>query len=103
MTRQLPALTASVADTTHFLQRKEQTLSDRARLLALFDSAAECNCDVTLREVDEPEAGTQLVLWASARGKTFDRSAGEGWRTLQVVISATQYRVITVYLHAEAA
>lgn len=101
MTRQLPAVIATAAETAHFLQRKEQKLSDQQRLNVLFDGAAECSCNVVLYESDEPEAATQLVMWASARRMPFERNSGDGWRTIEVVTTPLKRRTITVYLHAE--
>jgi hypothetical protein len=44
-----------------------EPLSDRQRLLALFDAAYGCRCDLVLWEHDEPDAPEALGAWATAR------------------------------------
>jgi hypothetical protein len=77
-------------------------LTDQRRLEMLFDSAAACQCDVSIYDINEPEAATVLALWASTRHLPFESRAVRGAdRVLSVATS--ERRSICVYLFQRAA
>lgn len=42
-------------------------MTDRARLIRVFDAAWEARCTVAIWQGDEPDAPEALIAWASAR------------------------------------
>lgn len=74
-------------------------MTDRARLITLFDAAAESACDVVLWERDEPEAATTLVLWAASRHLPTEQR-GDAYPVISVETS--RHRRIDVFLRTEA-
>lgn len=72
-------------------------MSDRGRLLALYDAAALGDCTVAVWEHRRPGAADALRLWAGARNMPVYGSASEHHASLYVEMYSGS-PAITVYL-----
>lgn len=72
-------------------------MTDRQRLLALFDAAFACKCDLVIWQASEKDAPDALMAWAETRRMHVEAYAG-GEMTCLEVKPAHSIGRISVYL-----
>lgn len=78
-------------------------MSDRARLIALFDLLAISEVDLVLFAHREPDAPAALRAWADARGVAVDERRSLCGASPMLCLSArftdSHYRAVSVYIY----
>lgn len=72
-------------------------MTDRQRLLALFDAAFACKCDLVIWQASEEDAPDALMAWAGTHRLHVEAYTGDGLTCLEVKPAHSVGR-ISVYL-----